>query len=294
MICEQFERWLHQEWEQHRRAELIRTGSTSSDGPVSQLSGLVSHAEACDSCRQRLAAHQHLWDGWAETESPAPPAGFAQAVIARCAQTDGEFNDEAEGEAGPSPAIFPYKPRWSGRQMAIWLHVAAALLLAAFTLLWRGGDNVTPSGLASRGDQTHGDLDPRAEPQIGDLSESDQPRAPRKPRWNPASEMQSLAMFFLSPPDLKTVVVLVNRRVLDLLGDPAKRVDELPGSLRQVARSVNVTIDLLRQALPGRASEGAMQKPIETAPDRGENAPSSEQSERPDVGWRARKALDLA
>jgi hypothetical protein len=272
MSCELFERWLDDQWERRRRPAMAADDALS------------SHIDDCDACRDRLLAHQQLFDGLAAWERPTLESGFARSVVARWAQ-EKDLIDSPDSEPTVVRARdFAHKPRWSARQTAIWLQVAAALLLAAFTLLWRGGD-VKPTGGATG-------QDPVAAGSVSDEStsgiastDSNAARRPRAVReWNPANEFQSVAMFFLSPPDLKTVVVIVNRRVLELLGDPAGRVERLPGSLRQVARSVNVTIDILRQAIPGATL------PADALPDQEEERrdapPSSDEQPRRNLGVR--------
>lgn len=263
------------------------------------------HLAECESCRQLLHAHQALWDGWSEAPMPALSADFAHRVISRFVEqapagADASQHTTSSPNARAAAPLLAVKARWSSRPLVVLLCASAALLLAAFTLLWN-----EPGDSSSAGQQGlakgRGAARERADAQAGGASSRDlegntsrggntsrRGMASRRNNaqadgWDTGSDLQSVAMFVLSPPDLKTVMLLVNRRFLDLLGDPAQRVEQLPGGLRQVARSVNVTIDLLRQALPvGRPSDSPPDSPFD---DRSPT-PDSAAPARQDLGGR--------
>lgn len=260
MNCQDLEQWLELTWERRKRPEVDFAPEA-----------WRTHLERCPSCRGLVEANQRLFEGFA-LEIPAPSPDFANRVLARLtvgeAQTENTSRTEdVAGELVSArhrmSSSIGSEPSWLRRHSMIWLSVAAAALLAAFTVLWNARDD-SPERVAVHS--------PIGANNSSGIAQNDAAADAEEALWDPSTQMQSVAMFLLSPPDLKTMVALVNRSVLDLLGDPAERVRQLPGGLRQVALSVNVTIDLLRQALPG----GPEAAPADSSANEGDGAGAGE------------------
>src|SRR5687768_4598947 len=97
MTCEEFETWLHRQWQLHRRPSVCEgvrpCDERGRDEESSESSTLALHSEECDACRSLLSAHQSLWDGLVEWKTPPLGDDFSQRVVSLAASGDSSLID---------------------------------------------------------------------------------------------------------------------------------------------------------------------------------------------------------
>jgi hypothetical protein len=219
MQCEVFESRLNQILDRRARPE--------SDPR------LLAHAQACESCRELLAAQELLLDGLDQLESPDVSPGFAQRVVAGLAPSQGYSSSR-------SPA------RW----LVFLAGLAATLVIGLAAGQWLSSSH---SQVGGSGNEARPGGTPRALA-VTTPAPSPSGAAPKAVK-SPTSAGGDRAL--ASNEDYRGLLENLAQHLPDVPRDQLETVEQIPGGLRPIATSFNVAIGLLRRTLPGGKDDPA-------------------------------------